>query len=179
MKRTIRLTESDLHRIIKESVNKILKEEKGLNSLKKYINYSFIIYKNHNGSETEGFDIVVHTGSKGATFPCNILPDCPHDIYIGIEYNGELLKCRKFSKNHDETIYVGWGSNIPRFRGGAEGEFDGKAYIIVFDAPSGHWNDLPQNKIIIDEVTLEGAKKIKTLYGGEDKPYEVNDDEIY
>jgi hypothetical protein len=29
MKRIIRLTESDLHRIVKESVNKILKEVKG------------------------------------------------------------------------------------------------------------------------------------------------------
>lgn len=40
MKKLIRLTESDLHRIIKESVNRILREENGLNAVFNEIDFS-------------------------------------------------------------------------------------------------------------------------------------------
>ena len=40
MKRTVRLNEADLHRIIKESINRVLKETKTINRHKKHLSES-------------------------------------------------------------------------------------------------------------------------------------------
>ena len=92
------------------------------------------------------------------------MPDYPNDFYIGIEYNGELLNFRRFSKTTDGKRYVGWGTKNPRFSGGSEGEFNGKAYLIMYDIMDRsreYYREVPQNKTIICELTLEGAKKNK------------------
>lgn len=80
MKKLIRLTESDLHRVVKESVNKILKEFIGGSSAN---GYSF------NGRYTE------RTGNQGGSFGSSQLDDM---------YDEKYLEANREAEKRDEEI---------------------------------------------------------------------------
>lgn len=104
-KRTIRLTESDLHRIVKESVNKILKEEYSTPPLKdrtSFANYANVDYYNGGIDDKEDFDSVAGILNQVYTHLIDIQELLPNDTnfeLIGDSQNGSekyfkyLTKC--------------------------------------------------------------------------------------
>lgn len=82
------------------------------------IRYGWILYTSPDSEEITG-DIVVLVGKekdKGLV-TAEAIKSNDEDLYIGIECQKEILKYRRYSKNEDGTMYVGWGSTSNRFRG--------------------------------------------------------------
>lgn len=104
-KKFIRLTESDLHKIVKESVNKILKEEYSTPPLKdrtSFANYANVDYYNGGIDDKEDFDSVAGILNQVYTHLIDIQELLPNDTnfeLIGDSQNGSekyfkyLTKC--------------------------------------------------------------------------------------
>jgi len=104
-KKLIRLTESDLHKIVKESVNKILKEEYSTPPLKdrtSFANYANVDYYNGGIDDKEDFDSVAGILNQVYTHLIDIQELLPNDTnfeLIGDSQNGSekyfkyLTKC--------------------------------------------------------------------------------------
>ena len=104
-KKFIRLTESDLHKIVKESVNKILKEEYSTPPLKdrtSFANYANVDYYNGGIDDKEDFDSVAGILNQVYTHLIDIQELLPNDTnfeLIGDTQNGSekyfkyLTKC--------------------------------------------------------------------------------------
>ena len=114
MKRKIRLTELDLRRIVKESVNEIYSSH-----LEKAVNASPIInksndafintYINHNGEKreyrrTEPFDWDYATAANGIRYIKEVL-DSYEESYHGTNYNAQIHQCQKCLEYINNFLY--------------------------------------------------------------------------
>jgi len=69
MKKVIRLTESDLHRIVKNSVKRILKEENDFSDKEEYDFYDFVNLLDENGWGYHNYqDVISKDGREGTRF---------------------------------------------------------------------------------------------------------------
>ncbi len=154
------------------------------------IRCGWILYTMPDSEDITG-DIVILIGKEKdeGNITAEAIKSNDEDLYIGIECQKEILKYRRYSKNEDNTMYVGWGSTSNRFRGYVEDlsqevtlniyqlnkiepgkgkllkSFNfGEDFIVLYATEDGYsWSNLPEYK---------GKNNAKVLFFPTDR-YEV------
>lgn len=87
-------------------------------SVEKAIKHNWIFYTAPDSDEITG-DIILNIGKDNSDgcVSAEIIKSEEEQLYIGIEYQDEIVNYRKYSKTRDCKRFIGWGTTSNRIRG--------------------------------------------------------------